>query len=314
MAVGGAMPRRVVSLLPSASEIVAALGALGTLVGRSHACDFPPALAGVPAVTAPRVDPARPSAALDADVRARLEAALSIYRIDADLLRSLRPDVVVTQTLCEVCAVTPADLGAALAEWTGTRPEIVALAPLSLADVLGDVVRIAEALGRRAAGVSLAAQMHAQMDDIARRCAGANRRPRVATIEWLDPPMAGGNWMPELVAMAGGENLFGEAGRHSPWLDPDAVLAADPEIVVAVPCGFGLARAWRELAAVAGQGWWRNFRGEIYVADGDSYFNRPGPRLVESLEILAEILHPEICDFGHRGEGYVAWNAERNTP
>lgn len=308
MTTEGEMPKRIVSLLPSATEIIAALGAVGTLVARSHACDFPRTATALPAITSPRIDAAHPSAVIDADIRARIEAALSIYRIDADQLRAQAPDLIVTQTLCEVCAVTPADLEAALAQWAGTTPRVLALNPVSLGDVFGDIERIAKALGRGDAGVSLGAQMRVQMDEIARRCAGANSRPRVLTLEWLDPPMAGGNWMPELVAMAGGENIFGEAGAHSVWLDPATIAACEPDIVLAVPCGFNLARARAELPALSEKDWWRTMTGRIFVADGDSYFNRPGPRLVESLEILAEILHPEICDFGHRGEGYAEWN------
>lgn len=299
--------RRVVSLLPSATEIVAALGAAGELVARSHECDFPAAARDLRAISAPRIDPARPSAAIEADVRACLEAALSIYRIDAMALREVRPDLVVTQTLCEVCAVSPADVEAALATWTGARPQILALNPATLADVLGDIGRVAVALDRAEAGASLAAQMSRQMDAIAARCAASNLRPRVATLEWLDPPMAGGNWMPELVAMAGGENLFGEAGGHSPWLDPEALAATAPDIVLVVPCGFDIARTRTELAAIADRPWWLALQGRIFIADGNRYFNRPGPRLVESLEILAEILHPELCDYGHRDDGYVAF-------
>jgi iron complex transport system substrate-binding protein len=306
--------RRVVSLLPSATEIVAALGAAGELVARSHECDFPAAVGDLPAISAPRIDPARPSAAIEADVRACLEAALSIYRIDAAALRDVRPDLVVTQTLCEVCAVSPADIEAALATWTGARPQVLALNPATLADVLGDIGRVAAALDRAEAGASLAAQMRRQMDGIAAQCAASNARPRVATLEWLDPPMAGGNWMPELVAMAGGENLFGEAGAHSPWLDPAALVAAAPDIVLVVPCGFDIARTRTELAALADKAWWRALQGRVFIADGNRYFNRPGPRLVESLEILAEILHPELCDYGHRDDGYVVFERMHEPP
>jgi iron complex transport system substrate-binding protein len=305
--------RRIVSLLPAATEIVAALGAAGELVARSHECDFPAGIAALPAISAPRIDPARPSSALDADIRERLEAALSIYRIDADALRAARPDVIVTQTLCDVCAVSPADIEAALGEWTGAQPTLVALAPLRLADVREDIARVADALGRAEAGQSLAAQMQGQMDAIAARCAGAATRPTVATIEWLDPPMAGGNWMPELVAMAGGTNLFGAAGAHSPWLEPAELAAARADVALIVPCGFGIERTRAELAALAGTGWVQALPARTFLADGNRYFNRPGPRLVESLEILAEILHPEICDYGHRGDGWIAWQPTDGT-
>ncbi len=295
------------SLLPAASEIVAALGAAGDLVARSHECDHPAGIVDLPTITASRLAGDRPSAAIERDVRARLEAELSIYALDAAALRAVRPDLIVTQTLCEVCALTPADLAEALADWTGAKPDLLALAPLCLADVLDDIERIGAALGRAEAARSLAAQMRASMAAVAARAAG-RARPRVLTLEWLDPPMAGGNWMPELVAMAGGDNLFGTAGAHSPWLDPAAVADCAPDIVLLVPCGFGIARTLAELPPLEAHEWWRTLPGRKFVADGGQYFNRPGPRLVESLEILAEILHPDAFDFGHRGDGYVALN------
>jgi len=299
--------RRVASLLPAASEIVAALGAAGDIVARSHECDHPAGIADLPAITASRLAGERPSAAIERDVRARLEAGLSIYALDAAALRAARPDLIVTQTLCDVCALTPADLSDALADWTGARPELLALAPLRLDDVFGDIERIGGALGRIEAARSLAAQMRASMAAIAARAAGLARR-RVLTLEWLDPPMAGGNWMPELVAMAGGDNLFGEAGAHSPWLDPAVLARCAPDVVLLVPCGFAIARTLAEIPALDAQAWWRALPGRKFVADGGRYFKRPGPRLVESLEILAEILHPDAFDFGHRGDGHVALN------
>lgn len=299
---------RVVSLLASATEIICALDAQAMLVGRSHECDFPADIRGLPALSRPRLDPTRPSAAIDRDVRALLEQALSIYHIDAERLAASKPDVIVTQTQCEVCAVSLADVERALADWIGARPNLVALAPFALADVYTDIARIGEALGRRAAANALVSDMRTRMAAIA-VTARDLPRPSVAAIEWIDPPMAAGNWMPELIAMAGGASLFGEPGRHSPWLDLDALAAADPDLVAILPCGFDIARTRTELPALERRPQWRGLRavaeGAVFLLDGNQYFNRPGPRLVESLEILAEILHPTRFRLGHEGRGWI---------
>ena len=303
---------RVASLLASATEIMAALDARALLVARSHECDFPPEVAALPAVTAPKLDTRRPSAVIDRDVKTLLEQALAIYRVDGEALRAVKPDVILTQTQCEVCAVTPADVDAALAAWTGARPKIVALAPNALADVFTDIMRVAAAIGRPERGASVIDAMRARMDDITGRARTLSARPRVAAIEWIDPLMAGGNWMPELIAMAGGESLFGVAGAHSPWMSLDELAAVDPDIVLVLPCGFDIPRARAELPALTEKPQWRRLRavraGRIFVCDGNQYFNRPGPRLAESLEILAEILHPSVFRFGHEGTGWIRLN------
>jgi iron complex transport system substrate-binding protein len=300
---------RVVSLLASATEIMAGLDALHLVVARSHECDFPPGVRGLPVVTAPKLDTRRPSALLDRDVKRLLEQALAIYRVDGDALRDLAPDLVLTQTQCEVCAVTPADVEAALADWTGKRPRIVALTPNSLDDVFADIARVAEAIGRPERGAALVARMERRMSDLARRAEPVAERPRVAAIEWLEPLMAGGNWMPELIRMAGGINLFGEAGRHSPWMTMDALAAADPDMILVLPCGFDIARTRAELPALQRHTAWRGLRAvrerRIFLCDGNQYFNRPGPRLVESLEILGEIFHPSLFGRAHQGTGWV---------
>ncbi len=299
---------RVVSLLASATEIVAALGRAHALVGRSHECDFPPEVRRLPTVTAPRLDTRRPSVDIDRQVKSLLEQALAVYHVDAERLRELAPDVVLTQTQCEVCAVSLADVERALAGWTGKQPRLVALAPLSLADVFDDIKRVADALGAGSEGERLIAHLRARMSSIAETARPIAAKPRVAVLEWIEPPMAGGNWMPELVAMAGGINLFGTAGQHSPWLDLVELAAADPDVVLVAPCGFDLARTAAEMPALAARVEWRSLRalaeGNVFLLDGNQYFNRPGPRLVESLEILAEILHPRRFCFGHEGRGW----------
>lgn len=295
---------RVASLLASATEIVSALGARGNLVARSHECDFPHDVAGLPAVTAPKLDTSRPSREIDRDVKQLLEQALSVYRVDAGALRALGPDLIVTQTQCEVCAVSENDVLEALATWTGTPPKIVSLRPDGLADVFADIERVAAALGRVESGAALVASMKRRIDAVASRAA-ALPKPRVACIEWIEPLMAAGNWMPELVAIAGGTNLFGEAGKHSPWLTMDQLAAADPDIIVVLPCGFDIPRCRAEMPALAARPEWRSLRavreGRVFLTDGNQYFNRPGPRLADSAEILAQMLHPEV--FGTTGDG-----------
>ncbi len=300
---------RVASLLASATEIVAALGARELLVARSHECDFPPEVLRLPMVTAPVFDTARPSGAIDRDVKALLERSLSIYKVDAEGLREAAPDLIVTQTQCEVCAVTPGDVEAALVSWTGARPRIVSLTPNALEDVFADMRRVAEALGRPQDGVALVDALKTRMQAIADRAATLHSRPRVACIEWIDPLMAAGNWIPELVAMAGGDNLFGAAGRHSPWLTLDELAASNPDVILVFPCGFDIARTRAELPALTERPPWRALRAvrdrHIFLCEGNRYFNRPGPRLADSLEILAEILHPASFAFGHEGTGWI---------
>jgi iron complex transport system substrate-binding protein len=302
------MGPRIASLLASATEIVCALGARDDLVARSHECDFPHDVADLPAVTAPKLNTSRPSVEIDRDVKRLLEQALSVYTVDADRLRALRPDIIVTQTQCEVCAVSENDVLAALAEWTGTRPEIVSLRPDGLSDVYADIVRVAEAIGRSEAGITLVAAMKQRIAAVAAKAA-ALPKPRMACIEWIEPLMAAGNWMPELVVLAGGDNLFGEAGRHSPWLTLEQLVAADPDVIVVLPCGLDIERCRAEMPALAAKPEWRGLRAvresRVYLTDGNQYFNRPGPRLADSAEIMAEILHPRHFSFGWSGKAWV---------
>ena len=299
---------RIVSLLPSATEIVAALGAAGGLVGRSHECDFPAGVAALPPCTATKREMAGDSAAIHRDITALIEQALGIYAVDAQLLRDLQPDVIVTQSQCEVCAVSEGDLRAALHGWLDSLPVIVSLAPSTIAEVAESFRTIAGVIGCRAQGEALASQLLERMAALASRTAALPQRPRVATIEWIEPLMTAGNWVPELIASAGGDNLFGTAGAHSPWLEWDAFCASDPDVIVAMPCGFDLARAEAEMGLLTQRPAWRALRavraGRVAIVDGNGYFNRPGPRLADSAEILAEIFHPQLFDFGHRGDGW----------
>jgi iron complex transport system substrate-binding protein len=303
------MRPRVVTLIASATEIVAALGARDLLVARSHECDYPDDVAALPAVTAPKLDITRPSGDIDRQVKALLEQALSVYKVDAVGLRDLSPDLIITQTQCEVCAVSLSDVETALADWTGAAPRIVSLAPNALTDIFADIERVADALGIPERGRALTARMRARIDAIAQRAASATTRPRVAMIEWIEPLMAAGNWVPQLVALAGGNNLFGAAGRHSPWMEWRDLVAADPDIIMVLPCGFDIARSTAEMRALTARPDWHGLRAvrddRVFIADGNQYFNRPGPRLVESLEILAELLHPDLFPARQAGTGWI---------
>ena len=300
---------RIVTLLPSATEIVCALGFEDQIVGRSHECDYPASVKRLPVLTQPKFDPEGSSAQIDERVKTIIGDALAVYRVDADALRALKPDVIVTQAQCDVCAVSLRDVEEAVGAWVGgPPPKIVSLAPYSLGDVLNDMGRVALALGAGVTGIEMVTQLQRRMTEIARRAKEGTVRPRIACIEWIEPLMAAGNWMPELIAMANGENLFGVAGQHSPWMKFDELAAADPDVILIMPCGFELERAAHELPTLTKLAEWAGLKavrdGKVFVADGNQYFNRPGPRIVESLEILTEILHPEQGNWGHQGSGW----------
>jgi len=301
--------KRVVSLIASATEIICALGARDLLVGRSHECDFPPDVRRLPSLTEPKFRTTGTSYEIDARVKAIVQEGLAVYRVDAEKLEALRPDIIVTQDHCEVCAVSLKDVETALCAWSGRQVEIISLKPDALADIWEDILKVARGLGREQEGERLVEHFKARMANIAKQSGIARTRPRAAMIEWVDPLMAGGNWMPELVQLAGGENLFGVAGQPSPWLDWDQIVAADPDVLLVHPCGFDMARTLQDMPLLADRPGWNELKavqhGRVFVAEGNQYFNRPGPRIVESLEILAEIFHPKLFPSRHEGTGWM---------
>ena len=248
------------------------------------------------------------SAEIDRQVKTLLHSALSLYDIEPAKLRELQPDLILTQAQCEVCAVSLPEVEQAVGEWTGRRPRLISLSPQRLVDLWENIREIAEALGSVESGRELLQQLKGRVADVIVKTVPMKRRPSVGCLEWFDPLMAAGNWVPELVELAGGLNLFGEAGKHSPWLNWEAVQEHDPEVLVLMPCGFDLARTRVEAALLARLPDWEKLRavksGRIFVVDGNQFFNRPGPRLVDSLEMLAEIFHPDEFNFGHRGKGW----------
>ncbi len=302
------MPR-IVSLIASATEIVHALDFGEQLVARSHECDWPPEVQRLPAASRPSFPTSGTSRAIDLAVKDRLARALSIYEVDAEVLREVRPDVILTQTQCEVCAVTPGDVERAVCQLADRSVTVVALEPNRLGDVWDDIRRVAAALGARERGEALVTRLSRRVLEIGVRAAALATRPTVATIEWIEPLMAAGNWMPELIELAGGRSVVGEAGTHSPWMTWDQLAALDPDVILVSPCGFDIPRTQAEIGALTARPEWSRLHavreGRVYLADGNAYFHRPGPRLVESLEILAEMLHPETFDFGHYSSGWT---------
>jgi iron complex transport system substrate-binding protein len=300
--------QRIVSLLPAATEIVCALGAADRLVGRSHECDFPPEIRGLPACTSAKLDSGASSGEIDRQVKNLLREALSIYNVDNARLKELQPDVIITQAQCEACAVSLAEVETAIAGWLGQRPQIISLSPNRLADVWEDIRRVASALGQADGGRAMLASLKNRVVNLIEKTCLLKQRPTVACVEWIEPLMAAGNWVPELVELAGGVNVAGEAGKHSPWMNWETLRGLDPEIIVVMPCGFDIAKTRAETAALVRQPGWSKLRAvkkhRVVLTDGNQYFNRPGPRLVESLEILAEIIHPDRFDFGHQGKGW----------
>ncbi len=299
---------KIVSLLPSATEIVAALGLTDAIVGRSHECDYPPEIDNRPICTEAQLNSEKPSAQIDADVIDLVQKALSIYKIKIDVLEQLQPTHIVTQDQCDVCAVNFAEVEKAVAELTHSHPKVISLQPNVLTDVWADIERVAAALGVESQAVLAGLQSRVEACRQKTQGLSLSDRPRVAAIEWTDPLMAAGNWIPELVELAGGQLLFGVAGKHSPYLEWDALVKADPEVIIIMPCGFNLERTHQETMPLTQHPDWSSLHavrsGKVFITDGNAYFNRPGPRLVDSLEILAEILHPDRFDFGYRGTGW----------
>ncbi len=304
------MPR-IVSLIASATEIVDALGMTADLVGRSHECDYPEAVKSLPVCTRPRIAVDGSSREIDALVKASARTSVSIYDVFEDVLARLEPTHIITQIQCEVCAVSLRDVEQALARGIPGRPQIVSLQPDSLAQIWEDLRRVAAALEIPERGEAVVAALQARMTPWRPKVpAGTVRvlgRPRVACIEWIEPLMAAGNWTPELIEMAGGANLFGETGRHSPWMNFEQLRLQDPDVIVIAPCGFDLPRTEAEMYWLTDRPDWPQLRavksGRVYLADGNQYFNRPGPRVVETFEILCEMLHPEIAP-RHRGRAW----------
>ncbi len=284
---------RIISLLPAATEIIAALGLVEHLVGRSHECDEPTSVQDLPALTAPRINASGSSLDIHQQVEHMQD---SLFVLDVEQLVDLKPDFILTQATCDVCAVSESDVRKAVADNQHTH--ILTLSPTTLNDVFADILSVGQAVDKEDRARDVVSHLKKRCDTIPSRLKDITTTPRVAVIEWLDPPMAAGNWVPEMVALAGGQDIFGNGGSHSHWITWEDIVNANPDIVVLTPCGFELNRVIEEANTPSIHQHLHQIpavrEGRAWAVDGHHLFNRPGPRLVDSLEILAEILHPQI--------------------
>lgn len=303
---------RIISVLPAATEIVCALGLEKNLVGRSHECDYPESVKALPVCSEANFPDDMSSAAIDVKVKEILADALSVYTVKREVIKQLAPDVVITQAQCEVCAVSLKEVEEALDNYLDKQARIVSLQPNTLGDIFTDITTVADALGVTDAGIRLIENLQERVDIVRHKLKYVESRPTVACIEWLEPLMVSGNWIPELVALAGGKSVIAEGGKHSPFIKWHDILEHDPEIIVVMPCGFSIERTMREidlllnLPGFAALQAVKNNR--LYIADGNQYFNRPGPRIVDSVEIMAEIIHPKLFSFGYEGDGWIKFS------
>ncbi len=291
---------RIASLISSATEILFSLALDENIVAVSHECDYPPRAADKPRVTRCHVDAAASSREIDRQVRALAEKSTALYELDIDRLSALRPDLIVTQAQCDVCAVRYADVLEAVASRPAlAQARIIALNPQSLGDVLADVETLGIATGAALPAANLKTQLAARIETVRSATADvpADRRPRVALVEWLDPLMLSGNWVPEMVQLAGGRHDLTHSGRHSSYVSWHDLAAYDPQVMLVLPCGFDLDRTLREWRILKQQPGWAGLsavqNGRVLAIDGNAYFNRSGPRLVDSLEILGHLVHPD---------------------
>jgi iron complex transport system substrate-binding protein len=294
---------RICSLLPSATEVIALLGLSDELVGISHECDYPPSVRSVPIMVEPMIPPhGLASAEIDRQVSQLVASGQRLYRLKDHLLRQAQPDLILSQDLCHVCAVTPDQLHDALCSLRH-QPTVLILNPRTVHDVIDDVVRIGDAAGRSVEGHRLATQLRDRLDAIRTRVQGLSQRPRVACIEWLSPLYVAGHWVPEMVQLAGGQDVLAQPGSPSRVVTWDEVLAAAPDVLIVMPCGFSVERTQTELFQLMQQpGQWRlssDLVQHTYLVDASSYFSRPGPRLIDGIELLAAILHPSDHDHIH---------------
>lgn len=292
--------QRIASLLSSATEILFALGLGEQVVGVSHECDWPPEAALLPKLTRSYVDSHHSSLAIDEQVKQNLAAGMPLYGVDAECLLKLQPTLIVTQAQCDVCAVRYTDVLDIVSTFPSTKqPQVLALQHGSLNEILQDVVRVGEAAGVIATAQLYQQSLQARIAAISAKTItfNASQRPRVACIEWVEPLMLAANWTPELIHLAGGESLLARSGEHSAYHAWENLVASDPEVIVVAPCGFHLERSWQETLTLTNRPQWNELTAvkqqRVYVIDGNAYLNRSGPRIVDTLEILAHILHPQ---------------------
>jgi len=304
------MKKKIVTLIPSATEIVAFLGEKQFIVGRSHECDYPQDLNKTPKLTSAKIDVDGTSGQIHQQINTILEKSLSVYEVDIKKLKKLSPDFIVTQAHCEVCAVSFSEVEYIAKEHLGKNTKIISLQPNTLKEVFDDIRRVAKDLEvDNDDNNQLIKNLEIRLKNIKDKTE-KYKKPKIACIEWIDPLMAAGNWIPEMIHISGGEDVFGKKGKDSHWIEFNEIKKHNPEIIIFIPCGFDLKKTndevknllkldtpWHDLKAFKNK--------KIFITDGNQYFNRPGPRLIESLEIFAEIIHPEFFNFEHQNKGWI---------
>lgn len=304
--------RKIISLLPAATEIICALGLENQLVGRSHECDYPSTVKNLPVCSSAKFLPGSSSSEIDRQVREILSESLSIYTIDKELLRSIAPDIIITQAQCEVCAVSLKDVELSLSNLLEKDCQVISLQPQGLSDIYSDIEKLANQLGVATTGAYLLELFEERINIIHHKLKFITEKPKVACIEWLSPLMIAGNWTPEIIEIAGGVPVLTEKGTHSAYVSFEEIQKEDPDIIVLMPCGFPVDRTLQEISIMLELPGWSALRAvqqnRIYITDGNQYFNRSGPRITDSIEIMAEIINPKQFVFGYEGEGWIRFN------
>ena len=302
--------KKIVTLIPSATEIVAFLGKKDLIVGRSHECDYPKDLSKIIKLTSPKINVEGKSGEIHKQINEILENSLSVYKVDIKELKKLEPDIVVTQAHCEVCAVSLSEVEEIVTKHLNEKTKIISLQPNTLSEVFDDIRKVAKGLNLdQKTSENLIKPLEQRVKNIQIKSLNQKKRT-VACIEWIEPLMAAGNWIPEMVKISGGEDIFGKSGKDSHWIRFDEIKSYDPEIIIFLPCGYNIEKTKDEVEnLLIKENKWSNLKAfndkEFFVVDGNQFFNRPGPRLVESLEIFAEIIHPNLFNFNHKQSGWI---------
>ena len=296
---------RIISLISSATEIVNSLQCTNDLVGISHECDYPDPIKGLPVCSEPRFDVNGKSIEIDQNIKSLLQEALSIYRVKEDIIRLLKPDIIITQSQCDVCAVNIKDVRIAIEQTIGINPEIISLSPTCLEDVWNDILELGIALEKESIAKKLVKNIENDISIISKK--NKNKDPlRIGCIEWIEPLMFAGNWVPEIVQIAGGKSLFGVAGEHSNWSEYEELYQHDPDKIIFMPCGYNMNKTKVELSNLTHDARWKSLKAvktnEVYLTDGNQYFNRPGPRLLDSIRIMDDIINnTNVYNFKNHG-------------
>jgi iron complex transport system substrate-binding protein len=304
--------QKIISLLPAATEIICALGLESQLVGRSHECDFPETVKQLPVCSYDRIGANLSSLEIDKQVKQLLTNALSVYEVNSEQIKQLSPDVIITQDQCAACAVSLPEVEQALANELEKPARIISLQPNSLGNIMENITEVARALNAVPAANALLEELQERVDLIQHKLKFIENKPTVACIEWLEPLMVSGNWIPELVEIAGGNPVMAEPGKHSPYIQWEDLRLQDPEVIVVMACGFSIERTLKEIDTLLQLPNFTDLQAvknkRLYLTDGNQYFNRPGPRIVDSIEILAEIIYPKQFIFGYEGEGWIKFD------